>query len=184
MRKVLSLVVCCLVLSGCATAGGVQVEGQAAQVTPPPSTPPPPSGSTPSVDPVAILRGDPKVSAGIKAMLTPCLLDSYPVQARYSDLTLDGVPELIVTVSSCDSKMPAGWDYRSNVGVYVYTMTTTPPSDLYSVEEVGADITPEPDFGMVVSYLRFKARDKSCCPSDSLDVPYKWNGTAFEPLKK
>jgi predicted small secreted protein len=184
MRKVLSLVACCLVLSGCATVGDVRVEGAAAQVTPPPSTPPPPSGATPSMDPVAVLRADPKVSAGIKSLLVPCIQDRYPVDARYSDVTQDDVPELIVTVVSCDSKLPAGLDYHFNLGVYVYNTKTAPLTDLLSVEEPGVDITPEPDFGLIVSHLRYKARDKSCCPSDSLDVPYKWNGTAFEQLKK
>jgi hypothetical protein len=191
VRKVLSLVACCVlsgcvVLSGCATAGGVQVEGEAAQVTPPPSTPPPPSGSAPSVDAVAVLRADPKVTAGIKGELTtPCLLDSsYPVSARYADVTLDGKPELLATVVTCEAKVPAGWDYRYNLGVYVYNLAVTPPAQLFAVEEPGADITPQPDFGLVVSHLRYKARDKSCCPSDSFDEAFKWTGSTFEPLKK
>ncbi|MEV4312585.1 hypothetical protein [Actinocrispum sp. NPDC049592] len=186
MRKVLTLVACCLALSGCATAGGVQVEGAAAQVTPPPSTPPPPSGSAPSVDPVSLLRADPKVSAGIKGVLTtPCLVDgSYPAVGRYVDVTLDGKPELLVTVVSCDAKGPAGWDYRYNLGVYVYNLGVTPPTQLFAVEEPGADITPQPDYGLVVTHLRYKARDKSCCPSDSIDEAFKWTGSAFEPLKK
>ena len=177
------LLASCLALSACARTGGVQVEGAAAQVTPPPSTPPPPTNVTPSVDPVAVLRADPKVSAGIKALLTPCLGDHYPVDARYVDLTQDGAVELIVTVSSCDGKEPTGWDDRDNMASYVYNLKTTPPAELMAVEEPGADIVPQDDL-VIVTHVRYLARDKSCCPTGTLPTWYRWNGTAFEPYKK
>jgi hypothetical protein len=184
MRKVVPLIACCLALSACATPGGVEVAGAAAQVTPPPSTPPPPSNVTPSVDPVAILRADPKVSANIKTTLTPCLLDRYPVDSRYVDVTQDGAPELVVTVVSCDEKTLADYDYRYNLAGYVYSLKATPPVQLLAVEEPGADIVEQPDFGLLVSHVRYQARDKSCCPSGSFAVLYRWTGTAFEQLKK
>jgi hypothetical protein len=182
VRKVLLVVASCLALSACATPGGVQVEGVAAQVTPPPVTPPPPADATPSVDVVALLRADPKVSASIKAMLTPCLLDRYPVDARYADLTDDGAMELMVTVANCDGKVP-GLDYHDNLAVYVYNLKTTPPAELLAVEEPGVDIG-EYDSMLIVNHVGYLARDKSCCPSGVRSVYYRWNGSAFEQVKK
>lgn len=182
MRKVLLVVVSCLTLSACATTGGVQVEGPAAQVTPPPTSPPTPANLTPSADPVAILRADPKVSDQIKSLLTPCVVDHYPVDAKFSDVTGDGVPELIVAVTSCDTKY-AGLDYRDNVAEYVYNLKTTPPTQLLAVEQP-SDILVEDATSLTVVYLRWLARDKSCCPSGVTQTLYRWTGTALEPVRK
>ncbi|TCO62413.1 LppP/LprE lipoprotein [Actinocrispum wychmicini] len=173
---------CCLALSACATTGGVEIAGPAAQVTPPPSTQPPPSNVTPSVDPVAVLRTDPKVSDKIKTLLTPCVGDRYPVDARYADVTGDGSPELIATIASCDTKLP-GSDYRDNLAIYVYDLKPTPPAQLLAVEQPSADIYVE-DSALTVVYVRWQARDKSCCPSGVTTVPYRWTGAALEPVKK
>ena len=94
-----------------------------------------------------------------------------------------GAVELIVTVSSCDGKEPTGWDYRDNMASYVYNLKTTPPAELMAVEEPGADIVPQDDL-VIVTHVRYLARDKSCCPTGTLPTWYRWNGTAFEPYKK
>lgn len=183
MRKVLAVVVtCCLVLSGCATTGGVRVEGAAAQVTPPPSMPPVPTDVPPSVDAIALLRTDPKVSANIKSLLTPCSYDRYPIDTRYVDVTQDGVLDLVVMVATCESKMP-GYDPRTNLAGYVYNLKTTPPTNIFTSEQPWMDIETV-DSDVYLELYQFAARDKSCCPSQPAITLYRWNGTALEPIRK
>lgn len=183
MRKVVPLVVCCLALSGCARVGGVQIEGSASQVTPPPSTPPPPSDATPSFDAVAVLRADPKVNPQIKAVLTPCLLNRYPVDARYVDVTNDGVAELIITVVICNGDMPATAYFRGTLAIYVYDVKSTPPAQLFAVEEPGVDLNEQPDVGLELWHSRYRDGDLSCCPTGLYSTSYRWNGTSFEQIK-
>lgn len=192
MRK-LALGLCfVLLVSGCAMNGGVRVEGAASQVKPPPTTPPPPSGTTPSVDAVALLRADPKVSDKIKNTLTPCLQGRYPVDARYVDVTRDGVADLLVSVTVCELKVDADKALATYMEVargdgfvasYIYDLAAKPPVDVFALEEPGT--TTELDDGVLqVRRLEYQARDKPCCPSQEVYKIYRWTGTAFELIKR
>jgi hypothetical protein len=191
MRSVCIAMLCVITLSACGPAtGGVQVEGQASQVTPPPSTPPPPTDVTPSFDPVALLRADPNVSDKIKSTLTPCVQGRYPVDARYADVTDDGTIDLIVTVVACDSKViedaaRAGQYARSGGALanYVYDLKPKPPVDVFASEEPAQLFDQSGGFIELVQW-EYRASDRSCCPSLQSTVLYKWSGTAFEPFKK
>ncbi|ONI81016.1 hypothetical protein ALI144C_20860 [Actinosynnema sp. ALI-1.44] len=191
MRRLeLGLCALLLVLSGCATAGEVRVEGAASQVTPPPSTPPPPSGVTPSFDPVALLRADPKVSDKIKNYLTPCNQGRFPVDARYADVTADGVPELLVAVMSCDEKTaetPAvNPDYVRGNGVianYVYDVVAKPPVDVFALEEPAMLLDVGRKGGLQMIHWEYRASDKTW-PSQQVSKFYRWTGTAFELVKR
>ncbi|MBP2320049.1 hypothetical protein JOF56_000434 [Kibdelosporangium banguiense] len=175
-------------LSACGPAnGGVQVEGRASQVTPPPSTPPPPSDETPSFDAVALLRADPKVSDKIKSTLTPCVQGRYPVDARYADVTEDGTADLIVTVVPCDSKaIVDAPDYLRGGGVlanYIYDLKPKPPVDVFASEDPGQLVEQRNGILQVIRW-EYRTNDRSCCPSLQTSVLYKWSGTAFELFKK
>jgi hypothetical protein len=189
MRSAWLAALCVIALSACGpTTGGVQVEGRASQVTPPPSTPPPPSDETPSFDAVSLLRADPKVSDKIKSTLTPCVQGRYPVDARYADVTEDGTADLIVTVVPCDTKLiqdPAP-EYMRGGGVlanYIYDLKPKPPVDVFASEDPGQLVEQR---GGILQIIRWEYRtnDRSCCPSLQTSVLYKWSGTAFEPFKK
>ncbi|MFD1052046.1 hypothetical protein ACFQ1S_43995, partial [Kibdelosporangium lantanae] len=138
--------------------------------------------ATPSVDAVALLRTDPKVSANVKSMLTPCAVDRYPVDTRYVDVTHDGVLDLVVMVSTCDTKFP-GFDPRTNLAGYVYDLKTTPPTNIFTNEQPWMDIETV-DSDVYLEIYEFGPRDKSCCPSQPKITLYRWNGTALEPLRK
>lgn len=193
MRR-LALGLCCLLaLSGCATTGGVRVEGAASQVTPPPSSPPPPSGVTPSFDAVALLRVDPKVGDRVKNVLTPCLQNSFPVDTRYVDVTGDGVAELLVSVVSCDQKWEsspavANPDYTRGDGVianYVYDVVAKPPVNLFALEEPARMIDlSKKGGGLQLVHWEYRSTDHSCCPSQQVSKIYRWTGGAFEPAKR
>lgn len=194
MRSVWVAVLCVItlsvsMLSACGpTTGGVQVEGQASQVTPPPSTPPPPTDVTPSFDPVALLRADPNVSDKIKSTLTPCVQGRYPVDARYSDVTNDGSADLLVTVVACDSKLiqdsaPAGARSGGALANYIYDLKPKPPVDIFASEEP-AQLFDQSEGLIQLVQWEYRASDRSCCPSLQSSMLYKWSGTAFEQIKK
>jgi hypothetical protein len=190
MRSVCIAVLCVIALSACGpTTGGVQVEGEASQVTPPPSTPPPPSDVTPSFDPVALLRADPNVNDKIKSTLTPCVQGRYPVDARYADVTDDGTADLLVTVVSCDSKLiqdSAAGQYPRSGGAlanYIYDLKPKPPVNVF-VSEEPAQMFEHGNGFIEINQWEYRASDRPCCPSLQSSTLYKWSGTAFEPFKR
>ncbi|CAM3320119.1 hypothetical protein KIPE111705_02020 [Kibdelosporangium persicum] len=192
MRRLALGLVCLGLLAGCATAGGVRVEGAASQVTPPPSTPAPPSGATPSFDPVALLRADTKVSDKIKSHLTPCAGGRFPVDSRYVDVTGDGVTELIVSVMVCDLKPVVdngGLDLevvRGNgfIANYVYDILAKPPVALLALEEPGMILDQSKDGVVQIIHWQYRAKDPSCCPSQQVYKFFRWTGTTFEQFRR
>lgn len=197
MRRALAAL-CGLTLlgvAGCATQGGVAVEGRASQVSPPPSAPTLPSGTPVSADGVAVLRADPTLNAKVKATLVPCADGQYPVEERYADLTGDGRAELVVTVLPCPAKElrqqkesgayeigPAFGGYAG----YVYDLATDPPARLLGVEESGLEIVVNPGGGrdLVVVHSRYLPRDDPCCPTDQWLTLYRWNGAALVETRR
>jgi len=189
MRRALALL-CGLALlcaSGCATRGGVEIAGRAAQVSPPPSAPTLPSGTPASADPVAILRADPQVNPKIKDSLRPCESGQYPADDRYVDLTGDGEAELVVLLLNCPDSLYAkpgavaqsGMLPYTGYAAYVYNLATEPPTRLLGVEGAAIDLVPYTGRGTDLVLIRssWAARDDPCCPSDQSVVLYRWNGT-------
>lgn len=178
---VLSCCVLLTLLTGCATTGGVQVAGGAAQVKPPPTTTPLPKGTPPSEDPVAVVRADPKVNTKIKSVLVPCEDGHYPVDARYSDVTGDGVADLIVTVGQCPIVKGTVPVARPLPGyaAYVYNIKARPAVRIFGVEEGGVEIIPETGRTMAVLHTRYLVSDEPCCPTDQTFTLYRWNGSKF-----
>ncbi|MPZ86000.1 MAG: hypothetical protein GEV28_38765 [Actinophytocola sp.] len=191
MRRAVAAL-CGLVLlgvTGCATQGGVEVEGGASQVSPPPSAPTLPSGTPVSTDGVAVLRADPAMNAKVKSTLVPCAYGQYPVEERYADLTGDGRAELVITVLSCPAKevrqkesgaylsSPAFGGYAG----YVYNLATDPPTRLLGVEESGLELVLNTGDGrdLTVVHSRYLPRDDPCCPTDQRLTLYRWNGAAL-----
>lgn len=196
MRRVLALLcgVTLLAAAGCGVPGGVEVEGRASQVTPPPSTTPLPSGTPASADVIGVLRADPGLNPKIKSMLVPCADGAYPVDDRYADLTGDGEAELMVNLYLCDDAVRAkilaeGRPYGIGVGIgyaaYVYDLATTPPTRLFSVEDSSVELAPsvKESGDLLVIRNRWGARDDPCCPTDQTVELYRWNGVQFEVIK-
>ncbi|MBP0461192.1 hypothetical protein [Streptomyces montanisoli] len=108
-----------LLAGGCSAGGtGMRDEGPAVpapveRTMPTPSQSPRPTAR--SVDPVALLRADPRVSEKIKDGLKPCGADSYPVNTSYGDLTGGSRPDLVINVTTCKDSI--------GIGTYVYRAT-------------------------------------------------------------
>jgi len=185
---------CCLVLlvSGCATQGGVEIAGRASQVSPPPSPPTLPSGTPASADSVAVLRADPKVNAKIKANLVPCESGQYPTDDRYVDLTGDGQAELVVLLLDCRDSQSAKAAADGLVipypgyAAYVYNLATEPPTNLLGVEGQSLDLVPYTRKGNELVLIRttWSADDDPCCPFDQSVVLYRWNGSKLVEVPK
>lgn len=200
MRTVLVALLCGVTLlcaTGCAIQGGVEVEGGASQVSPPPSPPTLPSGTPVSADPIAILRADPQVDPKIKASLVPCGDGSYPIDDRYADLTHDGKADLVLTLFQC-APVKAGAEGAqaesgapskargSGYAVFVYNLASEPPAQLFAVEDSGVQVV---TFKGVTEDLilirdRWAPRDDPCCPSDQDVASYQWDGTKFIEVRK
>jgi hypothetical protein len=190
MRSVLASL-CCLALlaaAGCATGGGVAVEGRASQVTPPPTPPTPPtlpSGTPASADAVGVLRADPAVDAKVKVTLVPCVGGYYPIDDRYVDLTGDGEAELVVTLLNCpearEAKGMSAYTLGPGYAGYAYDLATDPPTRLLGVEGGGVDLVPYTGAGNDLALIRssYEARDDPCCPSGQTFTLYRWNGAAL-----
>ncbi|WP_051840239.1 hypothetical protein [Streptomyces sp. NRRL F-5126] len=108
-----------LLAGGCSAGGtGMRDEGPAVpapveRTMPTPSQSPQPTAR--SVNPVALLRADPRVSEKIKDSLKPCGADSYPVNTSYGDLTGGSRPDLVINVTTCKDSI--------GIGTYVYRAT-------------------------------------------------------------
>lgn len=164
-------------LAGCATSGGVAVEGAAEQVKPPPTAPAPPSGTPPSVDAVALLRADQNVPDKIKQQLVPCAGGQYPINERYADLTGDGLAELMVSVQSCLYQEPAPVEKVPGYAGYVYSLESDPPTRIFAAEEGGVELLAAGG-GLTVIHGRGVTASDVCCPSEKYTF-YEWNGTEF-----
>ncbi|MFB9904055.1 hypothetical protein [Allokutzneria oryzae] len=161
---------------GCATQGGVRVEGKASEAERPVTTTV--SGQPVTVDAVALLRGDAKVGEKIKLMLTTCENGRYPVDTRYVDVTGDGAAEVVVNVADCRGVAYAGYGY--NRAGYVYELRPgQPPAQIFGIEESGVLVQPDPGSGVVLVRSRYRAGDRSCCPSGEETTVYAWTGTGF-----
>jgi hypothetical protein len=194
MRRVLALLcgVTLLCATGCAIQGGVEVEGGASQVSPPPSPPTLPSGTPVSADPIAILRADPQVSDKIKTELVPCSDGSYPIDDRYVDLTNDGKAELVLTLLPCASEesylkpRASGIAWSPGYAVFVYNLVSDPPTQLLTIEDPSVEfvLSKLRDNEFIVIRNRWSSRDDPCCPSDQIVVQYRWDGTKFIEVPK
>ena len=194
MRRVFALLCGVMLLGGCGVPGGVEVEGRASQVSPPPSTSTTPSGTPASADPIAVLRADPLLNDKFKFALVPCENGYYPVGDRYTDLTGDGMAELMVTLYSCPeaelrSKAVAdaeGFAYGAyGFAAYVYDLTTKPPTRLLAVEDGPVELTSSPKDArqLVLIRNRWGPRDDPCCPTDQTVALYQWDGARFTEVR-
>ena len=168
--------------AGCATRGGVHVEGRASQVSPPPPPAPAVPSDTPvSTDAIAVLRADPQVDPEIKEGLLPCAGGEYPVDDRYADITGDGTDELVVNVLACPEESSL-----SSVAGFVYNLATDPPTRLFEIVEADVELVPSTGSGGDLTILHFDYTDGDdpCCPTGQWTTAYWWNGYDFVEIRK
>lgn len=169
---------------GCATGGTGLRDGGPARTDPVAKTAP--SGASPEassetsaatsgkplkkVDPVALLKADPKVSAEVKRDLKPCTGQEYPVDVSYGKVTGSTVVDIVVNVLSCADALGRG--------SYVYRADGATYENVFSDEQ--PPVYAEIDRGdLVVTKQVYAKSDPLAYPSGEDVITYRWNGEKF-----
>ncbi|MER6217585.1 hypothetical protein ABT213_26480 [Streptomyces sp. NPDC001674] len=122
------------------------------------------------VDPVALLKADPKVSAEIKRDLKPCTGKEYPVDVSYGKVTGNSVADIVVNVLSCADALGRGsYVYRSDGGKYENVFADEQPP-VYAEIDRGDLVISKPVYGK---------SDAAAYPSGEDVITYRWNGEKF-----
>ncbi|MGW0082089.1 hypothetical protein [Streptomyces sp. NPDC003393] len=164
-----------LLVSACGTGGtGARDEGPADASSvagaPSPSLSASPADTPRPVDPVRLVKDDPKVSAAVKRGLKPCAGDQYPVDVAYGKLTGGSVDDIVVNVLTCEEAV--------GVGSYVYRERGDGYEEVFRAEE--PPVYAEIDRGdLVVTKQVYEKDDPVSNPSGEFVITYRWNGRAF-----
>ncbi|MEU6895169.1 hypothetical protein ABZ934_25970 [Streptomyces sp. NPDC046557] len=122
------------------------------------------------VDPVALLKADPKVSAEVKRDLKPCTGKEYPVDVSYGKVTGSTVVDIVVNVLSCADALGRG--------SYVYRAEGTTYENVFADEQ--PPVYAEIDRGdLVVTKPVYGKSDALSYPSGEDVITYRWTGDKF-----
>lgn len=126
-----------------------------------------PSGK---VDPVALLKADPKVSAEVKRDLKPCTGKEYPVDVSYGKVTGSQVVDIVVNVLSCADALGRGsYVYRAEGATYANVFADEQPP-VYAEIDRGDLVVTKPVYGK---------SDALSYPSGEDVITYRWSGDKF-----
>ncbi|QHY97347.1 Lipoprotein CseA precursor [Streptomyces sp. S4.7] len=159
---------------GSTSGTGTRDEGAAAVATAEPAPPPTDTASAmpaEDIDPVALIRRDPKVSGQVKADLKPCSEDAYPVDTSYGNLTGGTAPDVVVNVMSCDDAV--------GLGTYVYRESDQQRYENVFVAEEPAVYATIDRGELVVTRQVYAKGDPVSYPSGEDIVTYSWADTRF-----
>ncbi|MET9467540.1 hypothetical protein ABZY44_22570 [Streptomyces sp. NPDC006544] len=122
------------------------------------------------IDPVALIKADPKVSAEVKRELKPCTGKEYPVDVSYGKVTGGPAVDIVVNVLSCADALGRGsYVYRADDGKY---------ENVFSDEQ--PPVYAEIDRGdLVVTKSVYGKSDALAYPSGEDTITYRWNGEKF-----
>ncbi|MFI8517883.1 hypothetical protein ACIGEZ_08685 [Streptomyces sp. NPDC085481] len=168
------------VLVGCSTGGtGSRDEGAArsdevastAAATPTPSASPGDGArEAKRVDPIALLKADPKIGERLKADLKPCTADAYPVDTSYGNLTNSTSPDIVVNVMTCGDAV--------GIGTYVYREENDKYTNVFMAED--AAVYGTIDRGdLIVTKQVYAEGDPVAYPSGEDVITYRWQGNKF-----
>ncbi|MFD8414480.1 MULTISPECIES: hypothetical protein [unclassified Streptomyces] len=122
------------------------------------------------IDPIALLKADPRVSAEVKRDLKPCTGKEYPVDVSYGKVTGGSVSDIVINVLSCADALGRGsYVYRAEGGTY---------ENVFSDEQ--PPVYAEIDRGdLVVTKPVYAKSDTLAYPSGEDVITYRWNGEKF-----
>ncbi|GHF96549.1 hypothetical protein ACFFSH_20095 [Streptomyces filamentosus] len=180
-----------LFVAGCSTGGtGSRDEGAARSDAPAAASLTPSVGAADEgsakeagrVDPIALLKGDPKIGARLKADLKPCVADAYPVDTSYGDLTGGAAPDVVVNVMTCGDAVGIGtYVYRKrSAGSAAASGTTTAGGyeNVFMAED--AAVYGTIDRGdLIVTKQVYAEDDPVAYPSGEDVITYRWSGNQF-----
>ncbi|WP_328944054.1 hypothetical protein OG259_23505 [Streptomyces sp. NBC_00250] len=167
-----------LSMAACSTGGtGSRDEGAAAtrEVAAAAPTPSPSAGdeqqyAAERVDPIELLKADPKIDERFKTDLKPCVADAYPVDASYGNLTDAPAPDVVVNVMTCGDAV--------GIGTYVYRKQSDRYENVFMAEDAAVYATI--DRGeLVVTKQVYAKGDPVAYPSGEDVITYRWSGNKF-----
>lgn len=170
-----------LLVSGCSTGGtGSRDEGAARSdevASTAPATPTPSASSDEEaaraakrVDPIALIKNDPKIGERLKADLKPCTADAYPVDTSYGNLTNSSSPDVVVNVMTCGDAV--------GIGTYVYREENNAYRNVFMAED--AAVYGTIDRGdLIVTKQVYAKGDPVAYPSGEDVITYRWTGNKF-----
>ncbi|MET9430510.1 MULTISPECIES: hypothetical protein [unclassified Streptomyces] len=163
-----------LLTAGCSTGGtGTRDEGAArTDQAAPSSAPTAPVRTSPikKVDPVRLIKDDPKVGDQVKDELKPCTADAYPIDTSYGNLTGSGRPDVVVNVMTCGDAV--------GVGTYVYRLVDGEYENVFAVEEPAVYSTIDRG-DLVLTQQVYEEGDPVAYPSGEDVITYRWVGNRF-----
>nr|WP_093612186.1 hypothetical protein [Streptomyces indicus] len=167
---------CAVAATACGTGGtgtrdegAAEVAGEHAPKTS--ASPAPAEKHLTTVDAVALVKDDPKVSARVRADLKPCFKDAYPVDVSYGNLTGGSSDDVVVNVMTCGDAI--------GVGSYVYRADGKKYQNVFKAEE--PPVYGEIDQGDLVVYRQLYAEDDPVAyPSSEEVITYRWQGDRFK----
>ncbi|MFJ9342369.1 hypothetical protein ACIRP0_24220 [Streptomyces sp. NPDC101733] len=122
------------------------------------------------VDPVALLKTDPKVSPEVKRDLKPCSGKEYPIDVSYGKVTGNSEVDIVVNVLSCADALGRG--------SYVYRGDGTKYENVFADEQ--PPVYAEIDRGdLVVNKPVYGKSDALAYPSGEDVITYRWDGEKF-----
>ncbi|MBX9424529.1 hypothetical protein [Streptomyces lateritius] len=122
------------------------------------------------VDPIALLKADPKIGERLKTDLKPCVADAYPVDASYGNLTNSPAPDVVVNVMTCGDAI--------GIGTYVYRKQSDRYENVFMAEDAAVYATI--DRGeLVVTKQVYAEGDPVAYPSGEDVITYRWSGSRF-----
>ncbi|MEU3608771.1 hypothetical protein AB0E83_25490 [Streptomyces sp. NPDC035033] len=177
-----------LFVAACSTGGtGSRDEGAARADATAAGAPTPPAAASGSakaaerVDPVALLKSDPKIGARVKADLKPCAADAYPVDASYGNLTDGAAPDVVVNVMTCGDAVGIGtYVYRRQAGgsAAADTAAAAGYENVFMSED--AAVYGTIDRGdLIVTKQIYAEDDPVAYPSGEDVLTYRWSGNRF-----
>ncbi|MFF3216144.1 hypothetical protein ACFYYB_36710 [Streptomyces sp. NPDC002886] len=124
----------------------------------------------PKVDPIALIKADPKISAETKRDLKPCSGKEYPVDVSYGKVTGGPEVDIVVNVLSCADALGRGsFVYRADGASYENVFSDEQPP-VYAEIDRGDLVVTKPVYGK---------SDALSYPSGEDLITYRWNGERF-----
>ncbi|MFF4170030.1 hypothetical protein [Streptomyces sp. NPDC001744] len=165
----LSLAACSSGGTGSRDEGAARTDGITAAA---PSSSPSATGprAADRVDPVKLLKSDPKIGERFKADLKPCSARSYPVDTSYGNLTGAPAPDVVVNVMTCGDAI--------GIGTYVYRRQSDRYENVFMVEDAAVYATIDRG-DLVVTKQVYAKGDPVAYPSGEDVVTYRWTGNRF-----
>jgi hypothetical protein len=180
MAAMAGLAVLGLLVAGCSAGGeGVQDEGSAqaesgkAGAHPSPTSSGQASKGRLKINPVRLVKADPKVGEEVKRSLQPCSEGGYPMDVSYGYLTGGTGPDVVINVLSCGDAVA--------VGTYVYRLSDKEYENAFLSEEPA--VVSEIDRGdLVVTRQFYDKEDVLADPSGQEVTTYRWTNGKFSQV--